>query len=176
MFARQFDCYDDVLSLSKKFVSFDLVKYNISMKNIYVSILILVLVFGFFFFLLKSNKTKPIDNFQVPNKNDIFTQNSSISNSELEDNFRKILETKYPEFKDFENQESFAGKKVKFQIYKNDRYYAYMTLGSGVPIAGASCFRIDTMGRVFEVGVFPNLTDSYIGYTDIDPRDCSGIK
>lgn len=145
------------------------------MKNIYVSILILFLAAGFLFFSLKSKKTEPIDNFQVLNNEDIFTRDSSITKDELEGNFRKILETEYPEFKDFKNQESFAGKKVKFQIYKNDRYYTYMTLGSGIPIAEANCFRVDRTGRVFKTGIFPDMLDSYIGYNDIDPRDCSGI-
>lgn len=86
------------------------------------------------------------------------------------------IESAHPEFKDFENQESFAGKKIKFIEDEFDRYYAYMVLGSGVPIAAATCFQVDRLGQVFKIGIFPDPLDSYAGYRDIDPRNCRGIK
>jgi len=93
-----------------------------------------------------------------------------------ESRFRSSIETAYPEFKDFENQKSFAGKKVKFVKDEPDMCYAYMELGSGVPIARATCFRVDQAGHVSRIGEFPNPVDSYVGYSDIDPCTCKGIK
>ncbi len=89
---------------------------------------------------------------------------------------REQIETAYPEFKDFENQGSFAGKSVKTLKDGNDLYVAYMVLGSGVPIVQATCFRVDWMRRVYRVGEFPIGIDSYAGYRDIDPKNCNGIK
>jgi hypothetical protein len=89
---------------------------------------------------------------------------------------RDAIETAYPQLKDFESQESFAGQSVKTAVYDSDYYFAYMVLGSGLPVAQATCFRVDRVGRVFQVGVFPDPLDSYAGYRDVDPRNCQGIK
>jgi hypothetical protein len=89
---------------------------------------------------------------------------------------RNTIETAYPEFKDFENQKSFAGKSVKSEVDEGDYYFAYIVHGSGLPIAEATCFRVDRVGRVFEIGVFPDPVDSYAGYRDVNPRNCRGIK
>jgi hypothetical protein len=89
---------------------------------------------------------------------------------------RSAIESAYPEFKDFENQESFAGQSVKSEADDGDYYFAYIVLGSGLPIAEATCFRVDRVGRVFEMGVFPDPVDSYAGYRDLNPRNCRGIK
>ena len=89
---------------------------------------------------------------------------------------RSAIESAYPEFKDFENQESFAGQSVKSEIDEADYYFAYIVLGSGLPIVEATCLRVDRAGRVFKIGVFPDPVDSYAGYRDVDPRNCRGIK
>ena len=89
---------------------------------------------------------------------------------------RKAIEAAYPEFKDFENQKSFAGKSVKSEVNEGDYYFVYLVHGSGLPIAEATCFRVDRVGRVFEIGVFPDPVDSYAGYRDVNPRNCRGIK
>jgi len=89
---------------------------------------------------------------------------------------RNAIETAYPEFKDFENQKSFAGKSVKSEVDEGDYYFAYIVHGSGLPIAEATCFRVDRVGRVFEIGLFPDPVDSYAGYRDVNPRNCRGIK
>ena len=86
------------------------------------------------------------------------------------------METAYPQFKDFENQKSFAGQSVKSEVDDGDYYFAYIVHGSGLPIAQATCFRVDRVGRVFEIGVFPDPVDSYAGYRDLNPRNCRGIK
>ena len=89
---------------------------------------------------------------------------------------RNAIETAYPQFKDFENQKSFAGQSVKSEVDDGDYYFAYIVHGSGLPIAQATCFRVDRVGRVFETGVFPDPVDSYAGYRDLNPRNCRGIK
>ena len=89
---------------------------------------------------------------------------------------RNAIETAYPQFKNFENQKSFAGQSVKSEVDDGDYYFAYMVHGSGLPIVQATCFRVDRVGRVFEIGVFPDPVDSYAGYRDINPRNCRGIK
>jgi hypothetical protein len=87
----------------------------------------------------------------------------------------KAIESEYPEFTDFENQESFAGHTLKLQPEQTDLYVAYIVHGSGLPIAEATCFRVDRMMRVYKVGEFPDPLDSMAGYDDIDATDCSGI-
>ena len=89
---------------------------------------------------------------------------------------RNAIESAYPEFKDFQNQESFAGQSVKSEVDDADYYFAYLVLGSGLPVAEATCFRVDRAGRVFKVGLFPDPVDSYAGYRDVNPRNCKGIK
>jgi len=89
---------------------------------------------------------------------------------------RKAIETAYPKFTDFESQKSFAGKSVKSEVDEGDYYFAYIVHGSGLPVAEATCFRVDRAGRVFEIGVFPDPVDSYAGYRDVNPRNCRGIK
>ena len=87
---------------------------------------------------------------------------------------RNVVESKYPEFKNFENQESFAGQSVKTGVDGSDHYFAYIVHGSGLPIVKATCFRVDKMLAVFKVGIFPKSADSYVGYKDINPITCGG--
>jgi hypothetical protein len=89
---------------------------------------------------------------------------------------RNAIEDAYPEFRDFESQESFAGQSVRTEVDDGDYYFAYVVHGSGLPIVQATCFRVDRVGRVFEVGVFPDPADSYAGYRDLNVRNCRGIK
>jgi hypothetical protein len=89
---------------------------------------------------------------------------------------RNAIESAYPEFTNFEEQESFAGRTVKSEADDGDYYFAYIVLGSGLPIAKATCFRVDRTDRVFKVGLFPDPVDSYAGYRDVNPRNCKGIK
>ncbi|MFH1367205.1 MAG: hypothetical protein ABIH38_04455 [Patescibacteria group bacterium] len=89
---------------------------------------------------------------------------------------RSQIESAYPEFKDFENQKSFAGQSVNFLIEGDDHYFAYLVLGSGVPVVKATCFRVDHLMRVYKIGEFPDPLDSYAGYRDVNPKNCAGIK
>ena len=87
---------------------------------------------------------------------------------------RNAIEAAYPRFKDWETQKSFAGKSVKSELDEGDHYFAYVVHGSGLPIAEATCFRVDRVGRVFEMGLFPDPVDSYAGYRDVNPRNLQG--
>ena len=90
---------------------------------------------------------------------------------------RSIIESLYPKFKDFESQASFAGTRVKAVIDGNDYYFAYITLGSGVPVVAATCFKVDSEYKLYYIG---DLTDSSIAgdenYNDVDPVECEGVK
>lgn len=88
---------------------------------------------------------------------------------------RHIIELEYPDFKDSENQKSFAGQSVKIVNDDSEYYFAYIVYGSGLPIAKATCFRADSI-KAYKIGEFPDLADSFIGYKDIDPKTCKGIK
>jgi hypothetical protein len=86
------------------------------------------------------------------------------------------IESEYPELKNFEGQKSFVSQSIKTVGNGNNHYFAYIVHGSGLPIVQATCFRVDRMFRVFKVGEFPDLADSYIGYGDVDTKTCTGIK
>jgi hypothetical protein len=88
------------------------------------------------------------------------------------------IEKEYPEFKDYENWEetSMTPRRIKSEQDENDFYFAYIQEGSGVPIAQATCFRVNRSLEVFKIGTFPDNLDSYSGYTDIDPKNCIGIR
>lgn len=88
---------------------------------------------------------------------------------------REMIETTFPEFADFENQPSFAGQSVKVVLEDGEYYFAYLTLGSGLPIIKATCFRVDWQ-TAYKIGEFPNPYDSYLGYPDLDPQTCKGIR
>ncbi len=90
---------------------------------------------------------------------------------------RKVIAALYPEFVvNYENHPCFAGCSVKTKEDSENHYYAYITHGSGLPIAAATCFRVDALMNAYLIGKFPEITDSYAGYRDIDPQTCRGIK
>ncbi len=43
-------------------------------------------------------------------------------------------------------------------------------------MAQATCFRVGRVGRVFEVGVFPDPADSVAAHRDVNLGNCRGIK
>ncbi len=90
---------------------------------------------------------------------------------------QSIVESLYSKFKNFETRESFAGTRVKTVIDGSDYYFAYITLGSGVPIVAATCFRVDADYKLYFIG---ELNDSGVNggviYNDVDPVECAGIK
>lgn len=143
-------------------------QYKLFLSCAILFFILLTMYFSYFNFkkqkslIIKGNSETTV---QISNKGEglIYTDINSI-------------ELAYPELKDFEDQKSFAGKKIKSIKDEFDRYYAYMALGSGAPIAAATCFRADHLGQIFKIGVFPDPLDSYISYSDIDPRNCRGIK
>lgn len=106
------------------------------------------------------------------------TESNVIINTDTgntEESLRAIIETRYTEFKDYENQESFAGHAVNVAFDGDDFYAAYLELGSGMPIVMASCFRVDSQKNVYSLGIYPNPSDSIATYEDFDPTTCSDI-
>jgi hypothetical protein len=103
-------------------------------------------------------------------------EGNTITDIDLAKRKQEAIEKEFPEFKGFETASSFAGVSVTIREEGSDHYYAYIVHGSGIPILQATCFRVDRMFRVFKIGEFPDMLDSYIGYMDIDPRTCIGIK
>lgn len=83
------------------------------------------------------------------------------------------IESMYPEFK---NPDCFAGCSFRYDKDGDNYYFAYIVNGSGAPIVKATCFQVDGESVVTKVGEFTNPADSYNGYQDINPKDCSGIK
>ena len=90
---------------------------------------------------------------------------------------RYLVETKYPEFKDFENQTSFAGKEVIVKTVGTTTYIAYATNGSGVRYVDTTCFSVTNEGVVKENRKYSQLTSSILPYTntDLDPVTCTNI-
>ena len=123
-------------------------------------------------FIINNNKT----NTSTDNVNTLITNTPTSIENEIISRKRSQIEAAYPEFKDFENQKSFAGQSVNFLIESDDHYFAYLVLGSGVPVVKATCFRVDHLMRVYKIGEFPDPLDSYAGYHDVNPKNCHGIK
>jgi hypothetical protein len=134
-----------------------------------VCILVVIAFSTVLIFLFVKNESMNQNNFQ---ETDLSKLKSSGTVDALK---RAAIEKEYSEFADFENQKSFAGKEVKYEIINNDYYFAYMVLGSGLPIAQATCFRVDRLGRVYLIGEFPDPLDSYAGYPKINATNCKGI-
>lgn len=96
--------------------------------------------------------------------------------SDIEKRKREAIEDVYPEFKNFDTNTSFAGTSIETTQRDSDHYFAYIVNGSGVPIALATCFRVDRMFRVYKIGEYPDYLDSFSGYVGIDPVNCTGIN
>jgi len=103
--------------------------------------------------------------------------NRFIGFDDFEIHRRRAIAEAYPDFTvNYEDQPCFAGCSVKVVEDARDYYYAYITHASGLPIGVATCFKVDPMMRAYKIGEFPDMTDSYIGYKDVDPKTCKGIK
>jgi hypothetical protein len=133
---------------------------------------LLIIVGVVVLFLINHNKTKT----SPDNTNTLITNTPISIENEVINRKRSKIESAYPELKDFESQKSFAGQSVNFLIDGDDHYFAYLVLGSGVPVAKATCFRVDHLMRVYKIGEFPDPLDSYAGYRDVNPKNCVGIK
>lgn len=88
----------------------------------------------------------------------------------------KLVEEAYLDYKDWEEQESFAGKTLTWKNQDDDYYFAYITNGSGVYIIKAECFKVDKDNQVSVIGEFPGENESTIDVKNIDPVTCRGIK
>lgn len=109
----------------------------------------------------------------------LFTEHASagvLSGETLLERKQSAIALTYPAFKDFTASQGFAGREVRLIERGTDHYFAYLTLGSGVPVAQATCFRVDRLLRVFRIGEFPDPLDQVAGYTDVDPENCHGLR
>ncbi len=89
---------------------------------------------------------------------------------------RNSIENLYPEFKTFEHLNSFAGNAVTYTVKNGTYYFAYEILGSGVPVAQANCFAVSSNKQVTKIGTFPQPNGQGIGFSNVDPTTCQGIK
>lgn len=107
--------------------------------------------------------------------------NSFIGFDDFEIHRRRAIAETYSEFsEDYEKQPCIAGCSVDVVEDTRSYYYAFIVHGSGLPIAKTTCFRVDggptTTLKVSKIGEFPEMADSYVGYRDVDPKTCKGIR
>lgn len=89
---------------------------------------------------------------------------------------KALIEAAYPEFLDFENQESFAGQSVESLKENGDYFFAYIVHGSGVYAIQATCFKVDTTNQVTLMGTYPEAGGpSTTETTALNPKTCTGI-
>ena len=137
-------------------------------KLIYLvfALLAFVILFSSFgFYLVNENK----DNLKFST-----SINSKMDYSRVElVKMKESIEKAYPEFKDFDLKESFAGTKVVYIVIDDKYYFGYLTLGSGVPIADAKCFSFENNGEVKKMDL--NRTASSTSLMDVDLSECRMI-
>lgn len=145
----------------------------------FVSSLVIVLIVSIIFaslFLAFERLQNIYSGSTAPTSDNNIVQEIEPIEADLVTRKKVAIITAYPDFKNFEANDSFAGVSVKVEEAGNDHYFVYIVHGSGLPIAEATCFRVDRMMRVYKVGEFPDYLDSYAGYRDVNPIDCSGVK
>ncbi len=104
------------------------------------------------------------------------TDDKTVTEATEDEGMRKLIEIKYPDFRDYENQESFAGHAVATDSRDGDFYVAYLELGSGIPIVNATCFQVDEQKTVKRIGSFPHPSGSLVSHEEFDPVTCGGNK
>jgi hypothetical protein len=98
-------------------------------------------------------------------------RNINVATSEVIQK-RKIVEEKFPEFKDYEKQDSFAGKGLVFQKLNDKFYFGYLLYGSGLPIVGGTCFEVDSNNNVIQ----KTLKIEHFAFTDVDLVNCTSVE
>ncbi len=136
-----------------------------SQKNLRVHVLLLFSLFAILILAILSLNNKNMIGIV---KNQINLEDDTEQKSEPR--ARYLVETKYPELKDFEKQSSFAGKVVFSKVVGSSIYFAYVVSGSGVPIADATCFKVENLQTVSEIGKMIRPTPGNDGM--IDPVTC----
>jgi hypothetical protein len=81
---------------------------------------------------------------------------------------RRLIEEKFPEYKEWETQPAFAGKSISWKVASGNIYVAYITNGSGLPVVAAKCFYIDQASEVKEGPEFKQSTGM-----NFDPITCT---
>ena len=143
-------------------------------KRYQLFIIISITIFALLTILFSTLNARGTEEDYIPEIS--YTQDISEEDMDIVQRKKEAIEKAYPDFKGFEENSSFAGTSVKEEEYNSDHYFVYIVNGSGIPIALGTCFKVDRMFRVYKIGEFPDPLDSYIGYTDIDPITCRGIK
>ncbi len=104
-------------------------------------------------------------------------EGTSTNESALISKKEQAISEEYPEFDNFEDQSSFAGQSIKIEKVGDDHYFAYIVLGSGVPIVKATCFKVDQMFKVSIIGTYPDTPNLTLGIPmNIDAQTCTGIQ
>lgn len=135
-------------------------------KNLKVHILLLLTLLALLILSSLSlyNKTLSIVQTNV-------TKIEDDTEQKFEPRARYLVENKYPELKDFENQTSFAGKEVVTKMSGTSLYLAYVINGSGVRYADATCFSVDENFIIREIGKLKSK--SLDSNSVINPITCS---
>jgi uncharacterized membrane protein len=116
-------------------------------KNLSVHVLLLFSLFAILILSILSLNNKNMIGIV---KNQINVEDDT--EQKFEPRARYVIESKYPEFKDFEKQSSFAGKEVITKMSGTILYFAYVVNGSGVRYADATCFSVDENFNIREIG------------------------
>lgn len=99
----------------------------------------------------------------------------SGDNQQISAAHRQAMEASYPEIKSFFRQPGMAGQSVKTLPEGESVYYAFITFGSGLPIAKATCLRVDQSNQVTKIADFPSSQQNSAELTDVDPKTCRGF-
>lgn len=139
-------------------------------KNLRVHVLLLFTLFALLIISSLSLYNKYVTGIETT-----VTKVEDDTEQKLEPRARYLVETKYPEFKDFEKQQSFAGKVVIPKVVGSTVYLAYAVEGSGVRYVDVTCFIVGEDGVVKENGKYSPLSSSNMNdiEADIDPVKCS---
>lgn len=91
-----------------------------------------------------------------------------ITADEYKLKLEKFLE-EFPEYRNWEDQESFAGKTFMYSLDRDNFYFTFITNGSGVYLADVKCFKVDKDNNVSQI------TDGKIDLMDggVDPITCN---
>lgn len=88
------------------------------------------------------------------------------------------IQKRYPQYKDYPCcQDSVHQKSTQVISDGSDHYFAFITYSKDFEgiIERADCYRVDRLFRIYLVGQFPDLADSFNNYHDIDPFICQGL-
>lgn len=89
---------------------------------------------------------------------------------------RQAIEKEYSQFKNFEKQKTMFGRKITVLTDRGNRYVAYINYGDTMYVGTATCFQVDIMGKVTQIGIFPSSQEAYSNFMNVYPKTCEGLK